>query len=277
MRELWASILTTYNDHRGTGKGLALFLVSVLIICIIRHSGKDKDDDRETIGPLWFVISPAAGIAYAFTLIFERYVLSRNDVNEKGNAFYRAAAVVFTAVTLMLSGRLIFSSKEVYLSAACALIPVYIFIYFALAGRLFEGTAAKFFMTACIMMLSIFGYASEYLIPLNMFCGRFSLPSVIVNGVLPLILLFVLGKREAIGLWMNGPAAALEENDYYAWEEEDMKNHKIINSRTLAAALLITVIVLIGSVFVMNRKINNLYETTVNLQQQVNELQQNGK
>ena len=63
-----------------------------------------------------------------------------------------------------------------------------------------------------------------------------------------------------------------EEDDYFKWEEEEMKNHKIINSRNLAIALIIVVILFAGSVFVMNRKINSLYETTVNLQQQVEEL-----
>ena len=66
--------------------------------------------------------------------------------------------------------------------------------------------------------------------------------------------------------------AGMEETDYYEWEEEDMKNHKIINSRNIAIALLVVVIMLFGSVFVMNRKINNLYMTTVNLQEQVEEL-----
>ena len=40
----------------------------------------------------------------------------------------------------------------------------------------------------------------------------------------------------------------------------------------IAIALLVVVIMLFGSVFVMNRKINNLYMTTVNLQEQVEEL-----
>ena len=51
-----------------------------------------------------------------------------------------------------------------------------------------------------------------------------------------------------------------------------MKNHKIINSRNLAIALILVIILFAGSVFVMNRKINSLYNTTVELQQQVEEL-----
>ena len=51
-----------------------------------------------------------------------------------------------------------------------------------------------------------------------------------------------------------------------------MKNHKMINARNLAVALLIVVIMLIGSVYIMNRKINSLYEVTVNLQQEIEEM-----
>ena len=129
-------------------------------------------------------------------------------------------------------------------------------------------------MVLCICVLNLWGYQSEALLPVTMISGKITLPAVIVHGVMPLVLWAAVGRYiEYMKRVPVTDTGDMEELDYYEWEEEEMKNHKIINSRNLAIALLVVVIMLAGSVFIMNRKINNLYETTVNLQNQVNELQ----
>lgn len=275
MKELFETIINTYNNYRGTGKVLALFLVSVLIIYMVNVCRQKDGEATSVINPLLFILCPLAGIGYAFTLACGEYmerVRKHNDVDHV--IFKRVLIALLIIMTLTLSGRFVFMAISIDRALPFMLIPVYIAIYVLLAGRLFENRGLKWFMVLCICVLNLWGYQSEALIPVTMLSGRITLPSVIVNGILPLVLWVAVGKySEYMKQASLTDAGNMEELDYYEWEEEDMKNHKIINSRNLAIALLVVVIMLAGSVFIMNRKINNLYETTVNLQNQVNELQ----
>ena len=275
MKELWGAAINTYHDYRGTGKVLALFLVSVLIICIVNGLKSKDGENVRVINPLLFILSPIAGIGYAFTLAYERYLERAEGGNGKERAVSGKVFIgLLILLTLTLSGRLVFIMVDIDGWLPFIPVPIYMGIYILLAGRLFENRGLKRFMILCICVLNLWGYQSEALLPVTMLSGRFSIPAAIVHGVLPLILWWAVDKYEK---YMECAPLAVpddkEELDYYEWEEEDMKNHKIINSRNLAIALLIVVVLLAGSIFVMNRKINNLYETTVNLQQQVNEMQ----
>ncbi|MCR5421754.1 MAG: hypothetical protein K6E98_12215 [Lachnospiraceae bacterium] len=114
MRELLDTLVSSYNDYRGTGKLLALFLVSVLIIYLYKNK----------TNPLMFILSPIAGIAYAFTLLRERCI---KEVKKKtlGEVFVcsrlygnimTVLVIGFTVLMIMLSGRWIFSDKDHYLA-----------------------------------------------------------------------------------------------------------------------------------------------------------------
>ncbi len=61
----------------------------------------------------------------------------------------------------------------------------------------------------------------------------------------------------------------MEYGDDYS-EEWDMQKHRIINARNLAIALGVLALALICIVFVLNSKINRLYDATVNLQTDMN-------
>ena len=50
-----------------------------------------------------------------------------------------------------------------------------------------------------------------------------------------------------------------------------MKKHKIINARNLAIALGLLAVAMLALVFVLNNKINTLHDSTVNLQQALND------
>lgn len=274
MKELWESTINAYNDYRGTGKLLALFLVSVLIIYVIKCE-RSKESDREILSPLLFVLSPTAGIGYAFTLVYDRY-LGQEEESDGRKAFLNRVLIgLLIMLTLALSGRLVFMEAAVGSVQALLLIPVYIGIYILLSFRLFADRKLRWFMVLSIVVLSLWGYQSQALLPVTLLSTGVSIPGVLVHAVLPLVLWVVIDKYRKYA--RSGPVPDAEDKkelDYYEWEEEDMKNHKIINSRNLAIALLIVVVIMLGAIFVMNRKINNLYETTVNLQNQVNELQQ---
>lgn len=154
------------------------------------------------------------------------------------------------------------------------MIPGCYCIYMLLACKLFKEPADRWFMLLCICLLNLWGYQSEYLAPYTLLYSWYTGRSVIVHGLLPFAV-YLLADKFRTGVREEDPAGEASEkhiDDYYEQEEEDMKNHKIINARNLAVALLIVVIMLIGSVYIMNRKINSLYETTVNLQQEIEEL-----
>ena len=170
----------------------------------------------------------------------------------------------------------------VYFVMPFIMIPAYYCMYMLLAKELFrEGSGAGFFML-CMCILNLWGYQSDALLPVTMLYGWFTWQSLLIHGLLPFALCIVLRKWDVIVSRLGAGAEEGQDDtglddeslDYYRWEEEDMKNHKIVNARTVAIALLVVVIMLIGSMYIMNRKINSLYNVTVDLQQQVEELKQ---
>ncbi len=94
MRELVGSIITTYNNYHGTGKGLTLFLVSVLIIYLLKAN------------PLMFVLSPVSGIGYAFSSALKKY---RSKSVPAG-----ILAGLLVVLAMMLSGGWTFSDSDHY-------------------------------------------------------------------------------------------------------------------------------------------------------------------
>jgi hypothetical protein len=120
MRELWESIVNTYNNYRGTGKLLALFLVSVLIICLLNLSKPKESPEGETdeeitdriVSPILFVLSPISGISYAFALLRRRI----QDHITPHEFIYASAACTFMVLVIILSGRWVFSSDDHYMA-----------------------------------------------------------------------------------------------------------------------------------------------------------------
>ncbi|MBR2275554.1 MAG: hypothetical protein IJ873_05755 [Lachnospiraceae bacterium] len=155
-------------------------------------------------------------------------------------------------------------------------------------------------------LLHLFGYQSGFMIRTALLFSYFSGEAFLVHALLPLALWFVLDRmdrkqeiiyteeekqkreeavralrpsseelpssREASGgepeireQSEGNPADTGQETDGQS-EEWDMK-HKVINTRNLAIAVGVLFIVLVGTVFVLNRKINSLYTATVGLQE----------
>ncbi|MCR5604363.1 MAG: hypothetical protein K6G27_11770 [Lachnospiraceae bacterium] len=160
----------------------------------------------------------------------------------------------------------------IYCITPFIMIPLYYIIYMLLARKLFESPAHRWFMLLCICLLNMWGFQSEYMLPYTLLTGWYTGSAFVIHGVLPFAA-YLLADRFRIKENETSEEDGYEEtDDYYKQEEEYMKNHRIINARNLAIALLLVVIMFVGSVYVMNRKINSLYETTVNLQQEIEEL-----
>ncbi|MCR4923546.1 MAG: hypothetical protein K5931_06005 [Lachnospiraceae bacterium] len=138
------------------------------------------------------------------------------------------------------------------------LIPMYYGLEWSLFGRLSKNIKSRLYMMLAFGMLQIFGYYSEGLLPFTLLMSYYRGLTFIIYGLLPLILWFVIDKKQKEEVRVD--EAYLKE------EEEDMKNHKIVNARTLGIALIVFFVIFTGVVYVLNNKINSLYETTVALQ-----------
>ena len=190
----------------------------------------------------------------------------------------------------------------IYTIAPVFLLPMYYGIEWSLAKKLFSiwktdekgilkqspesDTDACLLFMLFIMLLQLFGYQSGFLIRTTLLFSYFSEEAFFIHALLPFILWFVLDradrkrerffiedgrqKQEEAVRALKPPAegeAADESDELTESEEEwDMK-HKFINTRNLAIAVLALFVILAGTVFILNRKINNLYTATVSLQE----------
>lgn len=122
-------------------------------------------------------------------------------------------------------------------------------------------------------VLNIWGYYCRPLLGITILMSWYDMGAIVVHAlfVAIAILLYTYSGRikflSAKAVDEETPAGE-EDEDYL--EEWDMKKHKIINARNLAIALGAVVILLIAVTLIMNRKINDLYAATVNLQDDMN-------
>ena len=139
------------------------------------------------------------------------------------------------------------------------IIPLSYFAYALLAKSLSDGP-----MTPTILifteLLNLYGYQSDALSPCTLLLGWYRGEAVLIHLILPLLLALYIRWKEP---QETGIAADIK-TDEDEWEDE-MK-HKIINVRNLSIAFAAFVIVALVAIFVLNRKINNLHEATISLQ-----------
>ncbi len=286
--ELAAAVYAVRKSGRG------LFKVS----CNKAESGMAKADKTDVRSSGWHLVLKSAVIILIVLQVFGTYMY----VSEAPEVMI----VTQNAVKAADTGRVVTGAPMMSLWAAVSklllrnpvivifsvsqfvMIPAFYLVSLMLARELSDKKDEQWFMMLCICILNLWGYQSKYMLQYTMLYCWFTGGTFVFYGLLPLMLWILLKKSRVIVLLFSGingrndtgPAPdGIRDikdgtdaiNDYYTEEDEDMKNHRIINARTVAIALLIVVIMLVGSVYVMNRKINSLYDATVNLQQQVNE------
>ncbi len=107
MKELLQTITSTYNNYRGTGKLLALFLVSVLVICLLNLSDRSESGNNDPkVSPFLFLLSPISGIAYAFTGLYKRM----------RGSLYSVIGCACIVLAIILGGGWIFASDDYYIA-----------------------------------------------------------------------------------------------------------------------------------------------------------------
>lgn len=160
--------------------------------------------------------------------------------------------------------------------------------YYLLLGEVLEDGIKKYTALILICILNVWGYQSPKAVSVSLLTGYFTGTAFAVHVILPLgtylaiknsekIKAFYEEKIKASNASLNdindGARTAVDENggidDFYQ-EEWDMKKHPIVNARNLAIALSVVVIALLAIVYVLNNKINTLYDATVNLQNEIN-------
>lgn len=141
-------------------------------------------------------------------------------------------------------------------------IPLCYFAYGFLAKSLSEGLIKTPAILIFVELLNIYGFQSEALSPYTLLLGWYRGETLLIHLILPLILAFIIRWRDK----HPRPDKAAEEPEVNEDDPEDEMKHKILNVRNLSIAFAVFVIIVIGAVFVLNKKINNLHEATISLQ-----------
>ncbi len=143
------------------------------------------------------------------------------------------------------------------------------FYYVCYAAVIFEVTDGykRFVSFVAVSLLNLFGYQSQVLIPATLLLSWSGTWVFIIHGLLGTASVILNACMKALPDKVR--ADENEINDELL-EEWDMKNHRIINARNLAIALGVLAAALIGTIVVLNGKINSLYAATLNLQEDMN-------
>lgn len=266
MRDAFYGIIAKYSSFIGNSKIHILFLLAVFALILIDENNEGYK--RRLPNPAVFLLSLWSGISCVVVKLIS------------GKKRIEAIAISLVSFVLIaLSGKAIFSKEALALSncyvdtvsiiLSILAIVVYFLIYYLISRELFEGKSEKAVFMAGTLVLHIFGFYSEEAMNISLFLSPTFASSIIIHGIMPALLLVYLKYEDKI------KAALLNEDDsenkdditYDEIPEEwDMKKHKILNMRNMAIAFVVMIVVFVAAIFVLNSKINSLYDATVLLE-----------
>ncbi|MCR5735722.1 MAG: hypothetical protein K6G22_14035 [Lachnospiraceae bacterium] len=148
------------------------------------------------------------------------------------------------------------------------ILPVYHGFEWSLSGRLFKDDMnLRLFMMLIFNLFQIFGYYCMETAGGTMLLSYYRGSAFLLYAVLPMGLWFVIRFNDRIRDRIKDRIKeSFEYTEFTDEEEEDMKNHKLVNARTVGILLLVFIVVTAGLIFVLNRKINNLHNALVGYQ-----------
>lgn len=164
--------------------------------------------------------------------------------------------------------------KLIFTILPAPMLILYYFGYYVFLGRIFE-EGRKVYAALCFTaLLNIWGYWCEGLTSFSLLLCWYTDAAFVLHAVFIIIGILICSKAEAknrdiLAATQETTSCENEDDDEYL-EEWDMQKHKIINARNLAIALGVIVILLAAVTMILNRKINDLYAATVNLQDDLN-------
>ena len=290
MREAFAGVIADYKEFVGTSNILLLFFVSLLALILINNNlteNSESSNERRRLSPTVFLLSLWSAVAYAIVSYFSLIGKNAgdNDKSDKKNnravlMAKKCCILLFSIAAIVLSGNSVLSRNaykaSIYyytdkritiISVLC--IVVYFVIYYLISRQLFNKKGERTLFIITVLMLHLFGFYSEKAAAFSLFLSPVTIQSVIVHDILPIILWLYLMYEEQIKKKLSyddiGDEVVNETDDDYL-EEWDMKKHKILNMRNMAIAFIVLVLAFIASIFVLNKKINTLYDATVVLE-----------
>lgn len=268
MREALLRIASDYAELVGTSKILLLFVISMLTVILLDENISDNEQRRH-ISPAVFLLSLWGGISYAFVRIIPR--------NKKIS--YLAGMLIMT-VTVALSGGYVLSGEALELSVyhessflktalSVILILISFIICYLISAGLFEEKQDRVTFMTAILLLNLFGFYSEKAIAFSLFLSPISAGAIVVHVVMPALLWLYLKFEDKIQKLLFAEDNNTGDNEEIP-EEWDMKKHKILNIRNMAIAFAALLVVFMATVFVLNNKINSLYDATLQLEKAAN-------
>ena len=184
-------------------------------------------------------------------------------VFESGRVYPADPMMLFVGQIANLSG--IHPLRLIYTILPATLISFYYVCYAALIYEVTTGYR-RFAAFITLALLNLFGYQSQVLIPATLLFAWSGTWVFVIHGLAATAAVILTACMKSLPEHKEEPRHDEDELS----EEWDMKNHRIINARNLAIALGVLAIVLVGTIFVLNSKINSLYAATVNLQDDLN-------
>ncbi|MDO4188952.1 MAG: DUF6077 domain-containing protein [Lachnospiraceae bacterium] len=271
MREALLRITSSYTEFTSNSKILLLFVISVLVVVLLDENISDCDRGRR-INPAVFLLSLWSGISYAFVRVIPR----------KNKILYLISLLILFVIT-SLSGQFVISEEafenSVYSASSggvtvilsAILIVACFIIYFMIARNLFSDKTDRITFMIVSLMLHLFDFYSVNTATLSIFLSPIRIGSIVVHIILPLLLWLYLENEDKIIQALMSEEEATEDGDNEEIPEEwDMKKHKILNIRNMAIAFAALIVIFAAVVFVLNNKINSLYDATVMLEKAAN-------
>ena len=250
--------------------------------------------DRKHLLPLRITVWAVMILQMAVAILYaDRYAAGAEGL-KIATCVYEGDKITAAAPVMSLMGlicRLIKLHPLIFAHTVMVIvIPLSYLCYRKLFDEIFEKSRSEVYMALLILeLINIYGYYSDALESFSLLTGYFTGWGILMHVLIPLAAAALIKRtRSAIAekaaesisgtgqmrtsvdiTGQENMASVTETEDYQ--EEWDMKKHPIINARNLAIALAVLAVVLLASIFVLNNKINTLYDATVNLQNQLNE------
>lgn len=263
MKNAFAEIAAAYDSYIDSARIIVLFLCACCLIYYFNLT--EMNEERRRINPTVFLLSLWSGIAYAFTLCIRKI-----------KTWYVAVTVALMGIiAVSITGGFIFTDETIresiyyytnYVITIASVLSIISFfvIYYLISTELFAKLSDRGMFMLVVVVLHLF---ANYTIPLlrySIFIYPLSIGSIILHDFMPLVMWVILLRQRHEE---SKPKEEVIEETADDYEEEwDLKKHKIINIRNMAIAFIVLAVCLVISAYVLNSKINNLYNVTVSLE-----------
>lgn len=266
---------------------MAIILIAIIVTGIVMHKKKDKSffsamkfehglDNRADIVLsivmiLLIVVQIIAVVKYSYSGIDSiRGIAVATKVSDTGVC--QAGSPMMNLIGIMSLSVGIHPLTFVYGVLPVGMLSAYYIGYYELFMAMSSyNRRSSAIAVITVSILSIWGYQSKILIPITLLLAYFTGYAYLVHGFLPFLMLLIVRRRRKDRITDDIESIEEELNQDEDYQEEwDMKKHKIINARNLAIALGALAVMMLALVFVLNKKINTIHASAVNLQVDLN-------